>query len=200
MSWVHGKQTLRFGAFFLVQDNWRDDNGTARGRLYFQTFEDFLIGQSAAANASPFGRSNIQTIQASEGSAALGQVESNYRSYYGAPFIQDDLKVNSRLTLNLGLRWEYIGPAYDTNGAIGNISPSLLQQVPIPPSTGTLAGNTVAANYNPNLINPYTGQPFMCGPPSGVTVRPTKSFLLRTRAPLDTFAPALRHCAWQPPQ
>ncbi|HEY3836467.1 MAG TPA: TonB-dependent receptor, partial [Bryobacteraceae bacterium] len=112
LSWVHGRQTLRFGGFLLVQDNWRDDNGTARGRLYFQTFEDFLIGQSAAGNGSPFGRSNIQTIQASEGSSALGEVESHYRSYYGAPFFQDDVKVRSRLTLNLGLRWEYIGPAY----------------------------------------------------------------------------------------
>ena len=190
LSWVHGKQTLRFGAFFLTQANWREDAGTARGRLYFQTFNDFLIGLSAADNLSPLGRSNIQTIQASEGVGPAGEVQYHYRSYYAAPFIQDDLKVNSRLTLNLGLRWEYVGPALDTTGAIGNAWPSLLQQMPVPPATGTYIGNTVAANYNPNLINPYTGQAFGALP-TGVFVRSTKSFY-QNSTPLDTFAPRFR--------
>ena len=196
LSWVHGKQTVRFGAFFLVQDNWRDDEGTARGRLYFQTFEDFLIGLSAADNNSPFGRSNIQTIQASEGVGPLGELQYHYRSYYGAPFIQDDLKINSHLTMNLGLRWEYISPATDTTGAIGNIWPSQLQQMPVPPASGTYVGNTVAANYNLNQINPFTGQAFG-PPPTGVLVRSTSSFY-QNSTPLDTFAPRMG-LAWQPP-
>ena len=195
LSWVHGKQTLRFGTFFLAQDNWRNDPGTARGRIYFQTFEDFLLGLNAADNLSPFGRSNVQTIQASEGSGPLGQLVYNYRSYNGAGFLQDDYKVSSRLTLNLGLRWEYIGPAFDTDGTIGNISPALLAQKPIPPASGTFVGNTVAANYNPNLINPFTGQVF--GPiPAGVEVRSTKSFY-QNSAPRDNFAPRVG-LAWQP--
>jgi hypothetical protein len=195
LSWVHGNETIRFGAFVLTQANWRDDDGTARGRLYFQTFEDFLIGLSAADNLSPFGRSNIQTIQASEGAGPLGELQYHYRGYYAAPFIQDDLRLSSRLTLNLGLRWEYIGPASDTTGTIGNASFSLLQEMPIPPATGTFAGYTVAANYNPNLIDPYTGQPFG-PPPAGVVVRPTKSFY-QNGTPLDTFAPRFG-LAWQP--
>jgi len=195
LSWVHGRQTLRLGAFVLIQDNWRDDDGTARGRLYFQTFEDFLLGLSAAQNLSPFGRSNVQTIQASEGAGPLGELQYHYRSYYGAPFLQDDIKIDSRLTLNLGLRWEYVGPALDTTGAMGNMSPGLLEQSAIPPASGTYVGTTVAANYNPNLINPYTGRPF--GPvPAGVEVRSTKSFY-QNGTPLDTFAPRFGF-AWQP--
>jgi len=195
LSWVHGKQTMRFGGFFLTQANWRDDEGTARGRISFQTFEDFLIGLSAADNLSPFGRSNIQSIQASEGVGPLGELQYNYRSYYGAAFLQDDVRVNSRLTLNLGLRWEYIGPAFDTTGTIGNVSFSLLQQAAVPPATGTFVGNTVAANYNPNLIDPYTGQAFG-PPPAGVAVRSTKSFY-QNATPLDSFAPRFG-LAWQP--
>ena len=67
--------------------------------------------------------------------------------------------MNERLTLNLGLRWEYIGPSYDTAGTVGNTWPSLLRQAAIPPAGGTLLGNTVAANYDANLVNPYTGNP-----------------------------------------
>ena len=195
LSWVHGRHKTRAGAFFLTQYNWRDDLGNSRGKLFFQTFSDFLLGLSAADNLSPFGRSNIQSIQANEGAGPQGELQYHYRSYYGAGFIQDDVKVSSRLTLNLGLRWEYVGPALDTTGAIGNAWPSLLQQVPIPPASGTLIGNTVAANYNPNLINPYTGQPFGA-PPTGVLVRSTNSFY-QNSTPLDTFAPRFGF-AWQP--
>jgi hypothetical protein len=195
LSWVRGRQRLRGGGFFLNQYYGRADTGGARGKITFQTFEDFLVGLSAADNLSPTGRSNIQTVQANEGVGPNGEVEYRYRRYYGAAFVQDDIKVSSRFMLNLGLRWEYIGPSFDEAGAIGNISLALLRQSAIPPSGGTLAGNTVAANYDPKLMNPYTGKPFG-PPPEGVVVRPSKSFY-ENGAPRDKFAPRAGF-AWQP--
>jgi hypothetical protein len=195
LSWVRGKQRIRTGGFFLDQYNGRFDTGGARGRMTFQTFEDFLVGLSAAENLSPSGRSNVQTVQASEGVGPNGEVAYRYRRYYGAAFVQDDIKATPRLTLNLGLRWEYLVPSLDDAGTIGNASLELLRQTAIPPANGTLAGNTVAANYDPKLINPYTGQPF--GPvPPGVVVRPSKSFY-ENATPRDTFAPRVGF-AWQP--
>jgi hypothetical protein len=195
LSWVHGKHSTRAGAFFLVQNNWRDDLGRARGNLVFQTFSDFLLGLSATDNVSPAGRSNIQSIQANEGVGPKGQVQYQYRSIYGAAYLQDDFKPRPGLVWNVGLRWEYIGPAIDTQGLIGNYWPDLLRQSAIPPAVGALAGNTVAANYNPDLINPYTGQRFG-PPPEGVLVRSTRSFY-RNGTPLTTFAPRVGS-AWQP--
>ncbi len=195
LSWVHAQHRIRTGGTFLTQYNGRADTGGARGKISFQTFSDFLLGLSAADNLSPSGRSNIQSVQANEGVGPKGDVEYRYRRYYGSAFIQDDYKLSSRFTLNLGLRWEYIGPSLDTAGTIGNASLSLLRQAAIPPLSGTLVGNTVAANYDPNLINPYTGQPFG-PPPNGVLVRGNKSFY-DNGTPLDTFAPRLGF-AWQP--
>jgi hypothetical protein len=195
ISWSHGKHNTRMGVFGETQSNFDDNTGGAKGKIVVQNFEDFLLGQSAAQNGSPLGRSNIQSVQASVGAGPLGELQIQYRNYSGSAFAEDDIKVNSGFTLNLGLRWEYIGPSLDTDGTIGNVWPSLLSQVPIPPGSGTLAGYTVAANYNPNLINPYTGKPF--GPlPPGVVVHSTKSFY-QNGTPLDAFAPRIGF-AWQP--
>jgi len=187
LSRVRGRHRLRGGGVFLDQYNGRSDTGGARGKIAFQTFEDFLLGLSAAGNLSPAGLSNIQAVQANEGVGPNGEVVYRYRHYYGAAFAEDDIKVSGRFTANLGLRWEYIGPSLDESGTIGNTSLTLLSATAIPPAGGTLAGNTVAANYHPNLVNPYTGQAF--GPvPAGVVVRPSKSFY-DNGAPLDKFAP-----------
>lgn len=195
VSWVRGRQRLRTGGFFLDQYNGRADTGGARGKIFFQTFEDFLLGLSAAENLSPTGRSNVQSVQANEGVGPNGEVEYRYRRYYGAAFVQDDVKLTAHLTLNLGLRWEYIGPSLDEAGTIGNVSFALLRAAAIPPEGRTLAGNTVAANYDPALVNPYTGKAFGA-PPPGVVKRASKSFY-DNGAPRRTVAPRAGF-AWQP--
>ena len=59
---------------------------------------DFLLGYYSAATTfqpGPFSPTNV--------AGNLNQ----YKFKYLAPFVQDDWKVTSRLTLNLGLRWDY---------------------------------------------------------------------------------------------
>ncbi len=59
---------------------------------------DFLLGYYSGATTfqpGPFSPTNV--------AGNLNQ----YRFMYFAPFIQDDWKATSRLTLNLGLRWDY---------------------------------------------------------------------------------------------
>lgn len=46
----------------------------------------------------------------------------DYRSYFAAYF-QDDWKVNKKLTINMGLRWDYFGPIKETNGGQANFVP-----------------------------------------------------------------------------
>ncbi len=195
LSVVHGRHNARVGGVFFLQYNDRLDTGAARGKVTFETFEDLLVGLSAADNESPGGRSNIETVHADEGVGPKGEAQYQYQHDYGAAFAQDDFRVTRRLTLDAGLRWEYVGPSFDRAGTIGNVWPSLLKQAPIPPPSGTLVGDVVAANYNAALINPYTGQPFGA-PPPGVWTGPTRSFY-QNSTPLGKFAPRVGF-AWQP--
>jgi hypothetical protein len=195
LSVTHGRHNARVGGIFLLQDNNRLDTGYARGKVTFETFEDFLVGLGAADNASPGGRSNIETVRANEGVGPHGEVQYQYRHYYWAAFAQDDAKVTPRLFLNAGLRWEYIGAAFDKAGTIGNVWPSLLAPAPIPPLGGTLVGDVVAANYNAALKNPYTDEAFGALP-TGVATGRTRGFY-QNGTPLAKFAPRLGF-AWQP--
>ena len=43
LSWIHGKQTIRGGVSLLRQENGRQETGNARGKITFQTFNDFLL-------------------------------------------------------------------------------------------------------------------------------------------------------------
>ena len=55
LSWVHGKHTFRTGLFIdaISEDRINPGPGSARGRVTFQNFTDFLVGLSAADNGSP---------------------------------------------------------------------------------------------------------------------------------------------------
>jgi hypothetical protein len=195
LSWTHGRHSVRTGAFGLIQHFKSSNIGLARGRLGFQSFTDFLLGMSAAENGSPQGLSNIQSIEANQGMGPKGAVLLLQQFHHSAGFVEEDFKAGARLTLNLGLRWEYLPPASGPAHDLGNVWPSLLQTVPIPPASGTYAGETVPSDYNANRINPYTGQPFG-PPPAGVIVRPNNGYY-QNSAPLDAFAPRFGF-AWQP--
>ena len=179
LSWTRGKHTLRFG----YDEQFNEMNvcscGKTRGQLTFQTFSDFLLGLSGPENGTTL--SNIYTSTANVqlfSNPNLGR-ENNFSLY-----VQDDYKVFSRLTFNLGLRWEYDGTGYDdaTDGGTNAVW-SLLETVPIPPAAGTYVGFTVKHDFQGTL-------------PAGVVRRKT-NLLTYGHAPLDNWAPRLGF-AWQP--
>lgn len=52
-----------------------------------------------------------------------------YRTNFVGLFVQDDWRVTPRLTLNLGVRWEYEAPTTDDADALSNFEPSLTTSV-----------------------------------------------------------------------
>ncbi len=85
------------------------DNQTASDTTYWgldgNSFAAFMVGLSATANA-------------------LSQLHSpRWITHYSALFAQDDWKVNTSLSLNLGLRWSVDTPRHEADGDTSIMSP-----------------------------------------------------------------------------
>jgi len=112
-TWIKGNHTLNFGANYRKWSLQRDTAADLVG--HFGNFNigftgdfvaDFLLGY--------YGGASVFQPGPSTSAGAVGNpYEFNWM--YFAPYIQDDWKVSSKLTLNLGLRYDYRSAPYETN-------------------------------------------------------------------------------------
>jgi hypothetical protein len=138
---TRGRNNMRYGA--EVKRHQVDQNQAVEtdGLLQIGTFDDFLLGESAAQNGSPFGLSNV-----SNSTAGAGIFRRNERYTDYSIFAQDDIKVTPRLTVNAGLRYEIFDAPVDINGRLANFNADIATTGLIP-AAGTYSGFTLPSNY-----------------------------------------------------
>jgi hypothetical protein len=222
ISWNHGKHAIRAGGEVdRIQYNW---TLPGRGGLIFPSVSDFLTSSSGSAAAgTPATDASILV-----NFYGLGEPNGNphdQRTNEFSAFVEDDIKLTSKLTVNLGVRWEYDGYPSENKGLFTNVWTSQLltqntgsfylgNEVVAGPGTGSnpvgsLAGYVVQSNYNPNIAacgNPLARSacgvtapagifPGYPGGATGVLVNGNKSLV--KGAPYYDFGPRIG-LAWQP--
>ncbi len=70
---------------------------------------------------------------------AVAETGGRYKTYAG--YVQDDFKVNKRLTLNLGLRWNIWGTFYEVNNVMSFFNPTMTNPAVGLPGALQFAGN-----------------------------------------------------------
>ena len=110
ISWKAGKHDIKFGYEFRRTSISQNFDRNYRGRLNFNSLADFLAGTptgSGSKNSQNAGNSNRNTFE-------------NSHAFY----LQDSLRVSRKLTVNLGLRYDYLGIVQEKHGLFNNINPT----------------------------------------------------------------------------
>jgi len=99
-------------------------------------FADFLLGVPATS------------------SIAFGNADKYFRASSYAAYLTDDLRINSGLTMNAGVRWEYGSPITELYGRLVNLDivPGFAAAAPVLASQP--AGAVTGRNYPDSLIHP----------------------------------------------
>ena len=152
---TRGRHSARFGAEFKRHQVDVDSPVETDGLLQLPSFEDFLLGESAAQNGSPQGVSNVGTTQSGGGLFRRNERYTNF-----AAFAQDDVKLMRRLTLNAGLRYEIFGAPTEINGRFSNFNANIA--VGDPGANDPYSGFVVPANFQAPIPlgvrqSPYAG-------------------------------------------
>jgi len=154
LSWLRGRHQVKFGAdIMLPMKNEYIDIPSTRGNLQFSgqytgnALADFMLGWARTAELS-----NVHKV--------------NQRRYSYAFFVQDDWRPSDRLTINLGLRYDYMTPSFEADNLMANFDPN----------TGSLVYASDGSMAERALVNPDRNN---LGPRAGFVYQVTPKTILR---------------------
>jgi Carboxypeptidase regulatory-like domain len=150
ISWTKGAHQFKFGGSWAIYKKAQDLFGNTQGAFNFGNsftgldFSDFLLGLSTGYNELAV------------------QDRGFWNNVSTALYFQDNWRVNKRLTLNLGLRWDGVPHTYEAKDRMGNFYPLLYDKTKpaILDANGNISPTSPDLAGSPNPILKAAGTQF----------------------------------------
>ncbi|HUA58646.1 MAG TPA: TonB-dependent receptor [Verrucomicrobiae bacterium] len=185
-TWILGRHSLKMGFEYQRIDTDVSDFNPKYGQL---SFSGYFSDPCYATNPSCVNNLSTTAKQVYALADYLYGAETNYtlnnnpvahyrqRMYFG--YVQDDFKFNNKLTLNLGLRYEFATPQYVSNNQLANFDP--ITQSLIYAADGSLY-NRALVHTDPNDWAPRLGLAYQVLPKTVIRSAYGISWVLFNRA------------------
>jgi len=151
LLWTKGKHSLTFGFTYQFLQVNAQLPATYSGGLYLNynaiSTANYNSNASALSTASGYGYASY-LLGAVGGTPTLAiqpvpEIGSRYKPF--APYISDNFKVTQKLTVDMGLRWDYLPPYHEVNNHFSFLNPNLTGITGQP--TGAVGALQFAGNY-----------------------------------------------------
>jgi hypothetical protein len=150
-SWVKGRHSIKFGYEFLavrteildVNPLYGEDQYTGQFSKPTCAILGLAAGCTIANDATSYNLADF--IFGTPSIINLGnEAVVNLRQHVNSLYAQDDFRVTPKLTVNLGLRWEYATPLFERDNNYSDFDPA----------TNTMIKASSGSIYNRSLVQP----------------------------------------------
>jgi hypothetical protein len=200
VAWNRAKHNWRFGGDYRrILQSFRSARN-ANGSFVFTGFatSDYSGGSGAAALNTGYDFADFLLGLPQQTSLQSGTDPYNFLASSYDLFVQDDWRVRSSVTLNVGLRYEYNGPYTEAHNRIANldVGPQFVFATAVQPGeTGAAFGTYPASLVQPDRNN--------FAPRLGLAWRPLKQTVVRAgygiNYNLAQYGTVIQNFAFQPP-
>lgn len=125
LSWTLGKHSLKLGGTYRYVRSWFDISAAARGSY---TFNGAFTQNPQKTAGTGLGMADF-LLGIPSNAEVSNELSGDLRYSYWGAFVQDDWKLNPKLTLNLGVRYELWTQPVERHNQQANYLPALEQLV-----------------------------------------------------------------------
>jgi hypothetical protein len=206
LNWNRGKHYWRLGGDYRRIFQSFQSARNAEGSFVFTGFgtSQYATGSTQPVANTGYDFADFLLGFPQQTSLQFGANAYNFRANSFDFFAQDDWRILPSLSLNLGLRYEYIGPYTEAQDRIANleVGANFATAVPVVPTDAVFptGSGTFLTSSNPALVNPDRNN---FAPRIGIAWKPAPKTVVRAgygiNYNLAQYGAIIQNFAFQPP-